>query len=179
MKITLAIPKNKKGIRDFLTKELNSAQNIQDSNVKKFVQTSLNRILKVVEPGKVYLVEQENSVSLGELTFHDDNTFTVYDYPLDEFIYHCGKDYKIPETPVNFHNRYLMVVLDQNDATIAELFGNGKMNVLWSDKSHIHGKFKGGGQSSPRFARQREGHRKAWFKKIATKMKDIYYEKQK
>jgi peptide subunit release factor 1 (eRF1) len=161
MKITLAIPKDKKNIRDFLTKELNSAQNIQDQNVGSFVWNSISRILKNVETGKVYLVDEEE--------------FTVYDYPLDEFIYHCGKDYKIPETKCNFHNRYLLVVLDQNDATIAELFGNGKMNILWSDKSNIHGKFKGGGQSSPRFARQREGQRKAWFRKIKDKLTAIYY----
>lgn len=175
MKITLAIPKNKKGIRDFLTKELNSASNIKDSNTRNFVETSLKRILKVVEPGKVYLVEEESSFAVQEFEVVNESTFTVYDYPLDEFVYHCGKEFKIPETPVNFHNKYLLVVLDQNDATIAELSGNGKLNVLWSDKSHIHGKFKGGGQSAPRFARQREGQRKAWFRKIADKIKEIYY----
>jgi peptide subunit release factor 1 (eRF1) len=161
MKITLAIPKNKKNIKDFLTKEINSAQNIQDQNLGSFVYTSLKRIHKNVETGKVYLVDEEE--------------FTVYDYPLDEFIYHCGKDFKIPETPVNFSNRYLLVVLSTDDAIIAELEGSGKKKVLWKDSSYIHGKAGGGGQSKERFRRQREHHRKLWFRKIGDKIKDIYY----
>jgi peptide subunit release factor 1 (eRF1) len=103
----------------------------------------------------------------------DDGSLEIIPYPLKEFIYHCGKDFVTPD--VQFGNLYMLVVLDQNEAMIALLSGNGKKIVKWSGKSYIGGKHKTGGQSAPRMERARQLARKAWFRKIADKIKDIYY----
>jgi peptide subunit release factor 1 (eRF1) len=107
----------------------------------------------------------------------DEGSLDIIEYPLQEFIYHCGRSFKVPD--VQFGNQYMLVVLDQNDATIALMSGTGKKEILWSAKSYIGGKHKTGGQSAPRMERARQLERKAWFRKIATKMKDIYYAQQK
>jgi peptide chain release factor subunit 1 len=164
MKITLAVPSERKGIHVFIDREINAANNIKDANYKKQVQNGLKRIRNFLKEGQVYLYDS------------DTDELDIMAYPLNEFIYKCGKDFIVPN--IQLGNRYMLVVLDQNDATIAELSGSGKMKVLWSPKSYIGGKHKDGGQSALRFQRAREGMRKAWFRKIANKMKEIYYGEQ-
>lgn len=161
-KITLAVPQGKKGMSAMLDEEISSASNIQDSNHRNAVITGLWKIKANLRDGTVYLWDSE------------EGSLDIIPYPLNEFIYECGKDFVVPD--VQFGNQYMLVVLDQNDATIALMSGTGKMSVLWSAKSYIGGKHKTGGQSAPRMERARQLERKAWFRKIATKIKDIYYQ---
>jgi len=103
----------------------------------------------------------------------EEGSLDIIPYPLKEFIYHCGKEFQVPD--VKFGNQYMMVVLDQNDATIAIMSNTGKMEIKWSSKSYIGGKHKTGGQSALRMERARQLERKAWFRKIAKKIKEICY----
>lgn len=161
-KITLAIPSGKKGMAQKLDEEISSAHNIQDQNHRNSVVTGLWKIRASLRDGHVFLYDSE------------DDSLDVYQYPLKEFIYHCGKEFKTPD--VRFGSVYMLVVLDQNDATIALMSGTGKMSIVWSAHSHIGGKHKTGGQSAPRMERARQLERKAWFRKIATKIKEVYYQ---
>jgi peptide subunit release factor 1 (eRF1) len=102
-----------------------------------------------------------------------DDSLSVYNYPLNQFVYHCGKEFKTPDD-VNLENSYLLVVMDANECTIGMLNGK-KITTLWSKTSYIPGKQRQGGQSANRFQHLRAEALKQWFKTIALKMKEIAF----
>ena len=95
--------------------------------------------------------------------------------PLNIRIYRCDKQFILEplEEMVEFDNVYGLVVLDRRDGTLAILKGN-KIIVLVKTHSEVPGKTRAGGQSSMRFARQREGAAKEHYRKIAEYMKEQY-----
>ena len=95
--------------------------------------------------------------------------------PLNTRIYRCDKTFLIDqlEEMLVEHNVYGLVVLDRRDGILALLKGKTIVPVK-KTHSEVPGKFKAGGQSAQRFARQREGAYKDHFKKIANHMKDQF-----
>jgi peptide chain release factor subunit 1 len=163
VKITLAIP----GGKDFstrLAKEISLASNIKDKLHRDNVVTGLRKIESVLCSGKSFLWDGES--------------LDVFDYPLDIFVYYCGKDFKLPDgfNIRDLDNKYLLVTLDANECTIGMLQGK-KINVIFRDDSFVPKKHGAGGQSKVRFQRNRELALKQWFKSIGNKLKEVYYEK--
>ncbi|HLP80053.1 MAG TPA: peptide chain release factor aRF-1 [Acidobacteriota bacterium] len=93
--------------------------------------------------------------------------------PLNVRIYRCDKQFITEplEEMMDFDNIYALVVLDRRDGCIALLKGS-KIQVLVKTHSEVPGKTRAGGQSSLRFARQREGAAKEHYRKIAEYMKE-------
>ena len=164
MKITLAIPKDKK-FKNRLEKEINSARNIKDKNTSKQVINGLTKILSFMSSsnpsGKVYLFNGDN------------DSLEVYDYPLDEFVYYCGDNFKKPDNTPNLNNTYLLVVMDANEVTIGLSNGGGNPVTLLNESSLVPGKHNSGGQSKARFQRNRQLALVQWFKHCGGLLKEV------
>jgi peptide chain release factor subunit 1 len=95
--------------------------------------------------------------------------------PIQTRIYRCDKNFQLDliRNMLEAKEAYGMVVLDSRDATIAVLKGKTIVPLI-STHSHVPGKFKAGGQSSVRFARNREIAVNEHFKKVAEIMKDQF-----
>jgi len=158
MKITLAIPKGKK-YKKRLEQELALASNIKSKQTREQVERGLSNIISYYQDGKVFLFD-------GNV----DQAWTC-DYPLDEFIYFCGKYFVVPN--ISTGSNYMLVAMDANEATIGLLQGKS-IKTLWSETSNVQGKHKDGGQSAARFQRARQEALKHWFKKVADKMKELH-----
>jgi peptide chain release factor subunit 1 len=65
------------------------------------------------------------------------------------------------------------VVIDANEVTIGETNGE-KVHVLWSKDSLVPRKHGAGGQSAPRFERNREIALCHWLKDCAEKVLEVY-----
>lgn len=163
MKITLYIPKDRKNVRDLLSQEINSASNIQDKKNRNEIIDGLNKIATHYK---------ENGIAY----FWDGNKLEYFPYAGKEFKYYCGKEFIIEPMIASLHkkNSYILITMDANDCVIGLL--NGKsIKTLWKKKSYVARKQDAGGQSEKRFEQNRELQLKAWFKEIAEKLKEIYY----
>jgi len=156
MKITLCIPEGKI-LKGFVSKELNSCRNIKDKSTRDSVQRGLKKINKCITDGNIYL--------------WDGFKLQIIKYNGNEFIYHCGREFKLPD--IDPTCRYGMIVMDSKSCTIAELRGK-KIVKLWSKKSNVPGKQDAGGQSALRFQRNRQIALEQWYKSIAIKMKELW-----
>jgi peptide chain release factor subunit 1 len=160
MKITLAIPKNKE-FKQRLLNEIGLAENIQDKKNREMVVAGLKKITLNYQTGKVFLYD-----GLTE-------ELVCYDYPLKDFIYHCGADFVVPATKLNeLKKGYMLISMDANNATIGILRGKS-IQVVYDKDSYVPRKQDCGGQSKARFQRDREEQLKHWLDKIAHKIAEI------
>jgi len=155
MKITLAIPKGK-NVRKRIKKELSLAKNIKSKETRNSIIQGLNKILVNYQEGYVFLWNGSN--------------LEIIEYPLKEFIYHCGNEFIAPEIPKG--NNYLLIAMDANHCTIGMLKGKSII-TLFNKKSNVPRKQDQGGQSQRRFERAREEALKQWFKKVARKIQSF------
>ncbi len=95
--------------------------------------------------------------------------------PIQTRIYRCDKNFQLDilRAILETKESYGMIVLDARDATIALLRGKTIVPLI-STHSHVPGKMKAGGQSSIRFARNREIAVNEHFKKVADIVKDQF-----
>jgi len=95
--------------------------------------------------------------------------------PLKTRIYRCEKNFQtdILKDMASATEVYGLVVIDSRDATIALLKEKAIVPVL-KTHSHVPGKFRAGGQSALRFARNREIAVKDHFKKVAELLKEQF-----
>lgn len=154
MKITLAIPKGKK-FEQKLTAEIGLAKNIKDKINRDGIIKGLSRIKLQLKDESVFLYDSETE------------ELSVIPYYLDEFIYHCGKEYKIPQIGKNFGNKYLLVLMDANELTIGMSFGGKNPKVLYNEKSNVPRKQDAGGQSELRYEKNRQLALNGWLKHCA------------
>ena len=159
MKITLAIPEGKKGMAEFLKKELSQAQNIKSKQTRQQVTKGLNKLL----------FRQDYS---SIIFYYDGDTDELTQEPYDgiDFVYHCGHRFVIPEKQPE--GQYLLIAMDSTECTIGVLQGKG-IKTIWHDTSLVPGKSKPGGQSAQRYARGREEALKQWYKHVAQKIQEI------
>ena len=157
MKITLAIPKGKKFLKRLL-KEISLARNIKSEDMRFDIMNGLTYIKNSYQDGKVFLYDCETE------------KLEIFDYPLKEFIYHCGKDFVVPN--VSLGNSYMLITMDANECTIGMLQGKS-VKEIWNEQSNVPGKHNKGGQFKARFQRARQEALKQWYKKIAYKMKEL------
>jgi len=95
--------------------------------------------------------------------------------PIQTRIYRCDKNFQLDilKTMLEAKESYGMIVLDSRDAAIAILKGKSIIPLIQTH-SHVPGKMKAGGQSSVRFARNREIAVNDHFKKVADIVKDQF-----
>jgi len=158
MKITLAIPKNKKNIVTFLKKEISEARNIKDKATMVQTIGGLNKILNDVKTGLLYYYDGDNE------------ELKIEEYDGVDFIYHCGKQFVKPENKSK--GKYLLVAFDSKECTIGMLEGK-QIKTIWHETSEVPGKHNKGGQSKARFQRARQESLKQWYKEIAKKLQEI------
>jgi peptide chain release factor subunit 1 len=160
-----------------LQEEQGTASNIKSASTRKNVQNALEKMIQHLRTiGKTPpngLAVFSGNVAAGEGK-QDVRVWSIEPpVPLNTRIYRCDKLFVtdlIQEMLVE-HNVYGLVVLDRRDAVIALL--KGKTIVpLKKTHSEVPGKFKAGGQSAQRFARQREGAKNDHFKKVCDHMKE-------
>jgi peptide chain release factor subunit 1 len=95
--------------------------------------------------------------------------------PINIRIYRCDKEFILDPLIELSQDRtiYGLVVMDKRDATVAILKGKTIIPLVKED-SMVPGKMRAGGQSSVRFAQNRELAAKAFYKKIGEIMKDQF-----
>ncbi|HLF54192.1 MAG TPA: peptide chain release factor aRF-1 [Candidatus Nanoarchaeia archaeon] len=95
--------------------------------------------------------------------------------PIQTRIYRCDKNFQLDllRDMLESKDIYGMIVLDSRDAILALLKGKTIITLV-STHSHVPGKFKAGGQSSVRFARNREIAVNDHFKKVGDIAKDQF-----
>ncbi len=95
--------------------------------------------------------------------------------PLNLRLYRCDKEFILEPLHEMAYDKttYGLVVMDKRDATIAILKGKTIIPLVKED-SMVPGKMRAGGQSSVRFAQNRELAAKAFYKKIGDMMKDQF-----
>ncbi len=162
-----------------LAEEQGTASNIKSASTRKNVQGALEKMIQHLRNFKKTpphgLAVFAGNIAAGEGK-QDFKAWSIEPpVPLNTRIYRCDKAFMtdLLEDMLVDHNVYGLVVLDKRDAAIALL--KGKTIVpLQKTHSEVPGKFKAGGQSAQRFARQREGALKEHFKKIADYMKEQF-----
>jgi peptide chain release factor subunit 1 len=162
-----------------LAEEQGTASNIKSAVTRKNVQGALEKMIQHLRNFKRTpengLAVFTGNVAAGEGKI-DMRVWSV-EPPiiLNTRIYRCDKSFMtdILGDMLVEHNAYGLVVLDKRDGTLALLKGK---SIIFLQKTHseVPGKFKAGGQSAQRFARQREGAKKDHFKKIADHMKEQF-----
>jgi peptide chain release factor subunit 1 len=166
-------------IMQHLAQEQGTATNIKSAGTRKNVQSALEKMMQHLRnykrTPKNGIIIFTGNIAAGEGKIDMKVWCIEPPVPLNTRIYRCDKIFmtEILEDMLMDHSAYGLVVLDKRDATIALLKGKTIL-PLQTTHSEVPGKFKAGGQSAQRFARQREGAKKAHFKKIADHMKEQF-----
>lgn len=91
--------------------------------------------------------------------------------PLKSIIYRCGSSFFLDplEAMRDKGAKYAIVCMDLSDVTIAILQGTS-ISIVYQDDAFIPGKIGAGGQSAPRYERNRQLAIVAWYKKVSEAM---------
>lgn len=169
-------------IINHLQQEQGTASNIKSKQTRENVQGALE---KMIQHLRLFKKTPENGLAVfaGNVSEKEgQEDFQVWSIeppvPLQFRTYRCDKEFLLEpiREMLDTGELYGLVVLDRRDAMIALLKGK-TIIPLRKTHSEVPGKFKAGGQSAQRFARQREGAAKDHFKKIADYMKDEFLTK--
>ncbi len=162
-----------------LQQEQGTATNIKSAQTRKNVIDALERMIVHL---KLFKGTPKNGLAVfsGNVAAREGQSdVKVWSIeppiPIQTRIYRCDKNFQLDilRDMLESKEAYGMVVLDSRDATIAILKGKTIVPLI-STHSHIPGKMKAGGQSSVRFARNREIAVNGHFKKVADIMKDQF-----
>ncbi len=162
-----------------LQQEQGTATNIKSAQTRKNVIDALERMIQHL---RLYKGTPKNGMAVfsGNVASRE-GAIDVRVWgieppvPIQTRIYRCDKNFQLDilREMLETKETYGMIVLDSRDATIAILKGK-TIIVLTTTHSHIPGKMKAGGQSSVRFARNREIAVNDHFKKVADIVKDQF-----
>ena len=180
--ITVYIPQGYDIIKiiQHLEQEKGTATNIKSSQTKKNV---INALEKMIQHLRLFPKNPEHGLAAfaGNVTEREgQEDYQVWSIeppiPLKTRIYRCDKEFVVDllEDMMETKEMYGLLVMDRRDATIASLKGK-TIIPLKSTHSEVPGKFKAGGQSSARFARNRELAAKEHYKKVAEYMKEKFF----
>ncbi len=164
-----------------LAQEQGTATNIKSAQTRKNVIDALERMIQhlrlfkgtpknglAIFSGNVASVEGRSDVRVWSIE---------PPVPIQTRIYRCDKNFQLDLLRGLLETKevYGLIVIDARDAAIALLKGKTIIPLI-STHSHIPGKMKAGGQSSVRFARNREIAVNEHFKKVADIMKDQLFQ---
>ncbi|RMD57567.1 peptide chain release factor 1 [Candidatus Woesearchaeota archaeon] len=162
-----------------LVQEQGTATNIKSSQTRNNVIDALERMiqhLKLIQrtppnglavfAGNVASAEGKSDVRVWSLE---------PPIPISTRMYRCDKNFQLDLLRDMLESKevYGMIVMDNRDASIAVLKGKSIVPLV-SAHSHVPGKFRAGGQSALRFARNREIAVNEHFKKVADIVKDQF-----
>ncbi|MCL5101697.1 MAG: peptide chain release factor aRF-1 [Candidatus Parvarchaeota archaeon] len=168
-------------IRGQLSEEKNTASNIKDRNNRKNVVDALEKISNelrlirltpvnglIVFCGNVSEREGEPDIKIWDVEPPQKS---------DIRLYRCDQHFIIEPLKAMYRqgNAYGLIVLDNREATFGVLEG-ANITALKHIKSLVPGKFSKGGQSAQRFAREREGLIRDFYKEIANTAKSLFFE---
>lgn len=166
-------------ITNHLAEEQGTATNIKSSSTRKNVIDALERMiqhLKVVGrtppnglaafSGNVAEKEGQSDVMVWSIE---------PPVPMNQRLYRCDKAFVLEplREMCEVKEVYGLVVMDRRDADIAYLKGKTIIPLV-KTHSEVPGKFRAGGQSAQRFARNRELAAKAHYKKVGEYMKEQF-----
>jgi len=166
-------------IINHLSQEQGTATNIKSAVTKKNVIDALERLIQHL---RLYKQTPDNGLAAfaGNIASREGKVdVRVWSIeppvPLKTRIYRCDKNFKLDLLGEMFISNecFGLIVLDARDAHIALLRGKS-IQLLLKTHSHVPGKMRAGGQSSVRFARNRELAVKAHFKKVGDLVKDNF-----
>jgi len=170
-------------IINHLQQEQGTAQNIKSKTNRDSVISSLERLIQHL---KLFKRTPNNGLVAfsGNVAERDNkNDFQVWSIeppvPINQRLYRCDKTFVLEPLRqiIETEDIYGLVVIDRREGNIAYLKGKTIIPVI-SKTSNVPGKFKAGGQSAARFARNRELAAKEFYKKIADYMKDEFLGKK-
>ncbi len=164
-----------------LEAEKSTAKNIKSTTTRNNVLDALEKIVRVL---KVYKKAPENGLAIfcgnvsrveGQL----DLELWEIDPPekIRTRLYRCDKEFVLEplDDMLEIKDLYGLLVMDRKEATIGILKGKG-IKQIHKMTSGIPSKIRAGGQSSQRFHRITEGLTKDFYKRIADKMKEFFYD---
>ncbi len=166
-------------IINHLAQEQGTASNIKSASTRKNVTDALERMIQHL---KLFKRTPPNGLVVfsGNVAEREgQQDFKVWSIeppvPLKTRIYRCDKEFvlDILKDMLDVKEVYGLVVMDRRDANIALLKGKTIIPLV-KTHSEVPGKFKAGGQSAMRFARQIEGAAKDHYKKVAEYMKETF-----
>ncbi len=166
-------------IINHLAQEQGTAENIKSSSTKNNVITALERMIQHL---RLFKRTPPNGLAVfsGNVAEREgQENFKVWSIeppvPLKTRLYRCDKQFVLDILGEMLESRetYGLVVIDRRDANIALLKGKAIIPLV-KTHSQVPGKFRAGGQSSLRFARQREGAAKDHYKKVGDYMKEQF-----
>jgi peptide chain release factor subunit 1 len=179
--VTVYVPQgyDLNGVINQLQQEQGTATNIKSKGTRDNVIAALEKMvqhLKLIGRTPPYgLVAFAGNVAERE----GQQNYRVWSLeppsPINIRIYRCDKEFILDPLKEMASDRttYGLVVMDKRDALIAILKGKTIIPLVKED-SMVPGKMKAGGQSSVRFAQNRELAAKAFYKKIGDMMKDQF-----
>lgn len=162
-----------------LAQEQGTATNIKSSQTRKNVIDALERMIQHL---KLYKQTPPNGLAAfsgNVLSLEGKSDVRVWSIeppaPINTRIYRCDKTFKtdLLEEFLEEKEAFGLVIVDARDANIALLKGKSII-PLTKTHSHVPGKMRAGGQSSVRFARNRELAVKDHFKKVAEIIKENF-----
>ena len=162
-----------------LQQEAGTATNIKDSTTRNNVIDALE---KMIQHLRLFKQTPEHGLAAfsgniaSQAGKQDFKTWSIEPpIPLKTRIYMCDKTFVTAplEEMMEIKEVYGLIVLDRRDANIAYLKGKTIVPLV-KTHSEVPGKFKAGGQSSVRFARNRELAAKAHYNKVAEYVKEQF-----
>jgi peptide chain release factor subunit 1 len=170
-------------IINHLQQEQGTASNIKSKSTRENVIAALEKMiqhLKLVKwtPGNG-LCAFAGNVAERE-GFQDYRVWSMEPpTPINIRLYRCDKEFILEPLKEMAEDKalYGLVVMDRRDAIIAMLKGKTIVPLV-KEESMVPGKFKAGGQSSVRFAQNRELAAKEFYNKIGDMMKNQFLSMQ-
>ncbi|MBU2561574.1 MAG: peptide chain release factor aRF-1 [Nanoarchaeota archaeon] len=166
-------------IVNHISQEQGTASNIKSKQTRDNVIGALERMIQHL---KLFKQTPPNGLAVfsGNVAEKEgQQNFQVWSIeppvPMKFRTYRCDKEFVLDPLReiMEVKEVYGLVVLDRRDAMIALLKGKTIIPLV-KTHSEVPGKFKAGGQSASRFARNRELATKEHYKKIAEYMKDQF-----
>lgn len=166
-------------IINHLQQEQGTATNIKSKSNRDAVINALEKMiqhLKLIKRTPANgLVAFSGNVAKRE-GFQDYRVWSIEPpSPINTRLYRCDKEFILNPLKEMSEDKsiYGLVVMDRRDATVALLKGKTIIPLVKED-SMVPGKMRAGGQSSVRFAQNRELAAKAFYNKIGEIMKDQF-----
>ncbi len=166
-----------------LNEEVGTASNIKSTSTRNNVTAALE---KMIQHLKLYKKTPEHGLAVfcGNVAeregVQDIRVWSIEPpVPLKTRIYRCDKEFVLDllRDMLEVKEIYGLIVIDRRDADVALLKGKTIIPLV-KTHSHVPGKFKAGGQSSARFARQIEGAAKEHYRKVAEYVKEQFLDNQ-
>lgn len=175
--VSLSVPAEKdiQSVRQLVDREHSGAENIKSDRTRKRVRSALGRIRRIL---RRYRSTPVNGMVLYAGVIEDELTAFVFDdlpTPVTQSRYECANAFETeplahvaePETV------YGLLVVERGGAVLGELRGN-HIITRREMSSQVMGKTRAGGQSSERFARERERQKHEFFGQVAASADSLF-----